>query len=112
MAFCWTIEDVWDLHGTEVTRIIALATEPDLPPAQERILEFLKHHPYEVFAIKEVKEEVAPSLGLAAGNASWCFWALEKKRLVRKKRLGRRVYYGSPEAIEHLNRELSRKGQG
>jgi predicted transcriptional regulator len=91
-----------------MTKIITLATEPDLPPSQEKILQFLNRHPYEVFSIKEAKE-MAPSLGLSQNNASWCFWALEKRQLIRKKRIGRRVYYGSAEAIEYLNTELGKR---
>jgi len=44
-------------------------------------------------------------------NASWCFWALEKRRLIGKRRVGRKVYYGSLEAINQLDRELRKKGQ-
>ena len=92
-----------------MTKIFALADQPELPPSQEKIVEFLKHRPYEVFSIKEVKE-MAASLGLNKNNASWCFWALEKRRLIAKKRVGRKVYYGSLDAIEQLNRELKKRG--
>jgi len=93
-----------------VTRIIALASETDLPSSQQSMLGFLKSHPYEVFAVTEIRE-LGPSLGLSKSNASWCCWALEKKGLIAKKRLGRRVYYGSLEAIGLLDTELSKKRQ-
>lgn len=94
----------------EVTKIFTLVGETNLPPSQEKVLEFLKLHPYEVFAVTEV-EEIAQTLGMNKNNASWCFWALEKKHLIGKRRLGRKVYYGSLEAINQLDRELMKKGE-
>ena len=93
-----------------MTKIITLAVEANLSPSQEKVLGFLKQHPYEVFAIKEVKE-VAKGLGMNENNTIWCLWALEKRRFISKRRLGRKVYYGSLEAINHLDRELGKKGQ-
>lgn len=93
-----------------MTKIIALAEEADLSPSQDKVLQFLKLHPYEVFAVKEVKE-LAQALGMNENNASWCFWTLEKKRLIAKRRLGRRVYYGSLEAINQLDKQLKKKRQ-
>ena len=93
-----------------MTQIIPLSEEADLPPSQEKVLQFLKLHPYEVFAVKEVKE-IAQALGMNENNASWCFWTLEKKHLIGKRRLGRRVYYGSLEAINQLDKQLKKKRQ-
>jgi len=96
------------LYRAEVTKIFTLVGETNLPPSQEKILEFLKLHPYDVFAIKEVNE-IAQTLGVNKNNAIWCFWALEKKHLIGKRRLGRNVYYGSLEAINQLDRELRKR---
>jgi len=91
-----------------MTKIFALANEGNLSPSQDKLLEFLKLHPYEVFAIKE-QARIAESLGMNKNNVGWCLWALEKKHLIGKRRIGRKVYYGSLEAISHLDGELSKK---
>lgn len=91
-----------------MTKVIALAGEANLSPSQDKLLEFLKLHPYEVFAIKE-EEKIAQELGMNKNNVGWCLWALEKKRLIGKRRIGRKVYYGSLEAIDHLDKELKRR---
>lgn len=101
---------VFNRDRAEVTKIFTLVGETNLPPSQEKVLEFLKLHPYEVFAVTEV-EEIAQTLEMNKNNASWCFWALEKKHLIGKRRLGRKVYYGSLEAINQLDRELRKKGE-
>ena len=91
-----------------MTKVIALAGEANLSPSQDKILEFLKLHPYEVFSIKE-EEKIAQELGMNRNNVGWCLWALEKKRLIGKRRMGRKVYYGSLEAIGNLDRELKKR---
>ncbi len=91
-----------------MTKVIALAGEANLSPSQDKILEFLRLHPYEVFAIKE-EEKIAQALGMNRNNVGWCLWALEKKRLIGKRRMGRKVYYGSLEAINNLDKELMKR---
>lgn len=93
-----------------MTKVLSLAAESTLSPSQDKILGFLKLHPYEVFAVKE-DQNIAQTLGMNKNNVGWCLWALEKKHLIGKRRIGRKVYYGSLEAINHLDRELSRKRQ-
>ena len=91
-----------------MTKVIALVEEPKLSYSQDKILEFLRLHPYEVFSIKE-EDKIAQDLGMNSNNVGWCLWALEKKRLIGKRRIGRKVYYGSFEAIKHLKKELKKK---
>jgi len=91
-----------------MTKVIALAGEANLSPSQDKILEFLKLHPYEVFSIKE-EEKIAQELGMNRNNVGWCLWALEKKRLIGKRRMGRKVYYGSLEAMSNLDKELRKR---
>jgi hypothetical protein len=91
-----------------MTKIFALAKEGNLSPSQDKLLEFLKRHPFEVFAIKE-QEKIAEALEMNRNNVGWCLWALEKKDLIRKRRIGRKVYYGSHEAIANLDKELAKK---
>lgn len=91
-----------------MTKIFALAKEGSLSPSQDKLLEFLKLHPYEVFSIKE-QEKIADTLGMNKNNVAWCLWALEKKQLIGKRRVGRKVFYGSLEAISNLDKELAKK---
>ena len=92
-----------------MTKVVALIGEANLlSPSQQKVLEFLRLHPYEVFAIKE-EEKIAQILGMNRNNVGWCLWALEKKHLIAKRRVGRKVYYGSLEAISHLDKELKKK---
>jgi len=91
-----------------MTKIFAIAKEGSLSPSQDKLLEFLKLHPYEVFAIRE-QGKIAEALGMNKNNVGWCLWALEKKHLIGKRRIGRKVYYGSLEAISNLEKELAKK---
>ena len=91
-----------------MTKVIALVEEARLSSSQDKIVEFLKLHPYEVFCIKE-EDKIARDLGMNRNNVGWCLWSLEKKHLIGKRRIGRKVYYGSLEAIEHLDKELKKK---
>ena len=91
-----------------MTKVIALVEEAKLSSSQDKVLEFLRLHPYEVFSIKE-EDKIAQDLGMNRNNVGWCLWSLEKKRLIGKRRIGRKVYYGSLEAIEHLDKELKKK---
>ena len=93
-----------------MTKVLSLAAESTLSPSQEKVLGFLKLHPYEVFAVKE-DEKIAQALGMNKNNVGWCLWALEKRHLVAKRRIGKKVYYGSYEAISLLDRELSKRRQ-
>lgn len=88
-----------------MTKIFAIANEGNLSPSQDKLLEFLKHHPYEVYAVRE-QEKIAEALDMNKNNVVWCLWALEKKQLIGKRRIGRKTYYGSLEAISNLDREL------
>ena len=91
-----------------MTKIFALAKEGSLSPSQDKLLEFLKLHPYEVFSIRE-QGKIAEILEMNKNNVAWCLWALEKKHLIGKRRVGRKVFYGSQEAITNLEKELAKK---
>jgi len=89
-----------------MTKIASVVAEINLPPSQRKILDFLKEHPDEVFAINE-EQQISQVLGMNRNNIGWSLWALEKRGLIGKRKVSRKVYYGSHEAIGKLDKSLS-----
>ena len=80
-----------------------------LSPLQQKVLDYLQEHDDEVFGYGDVKElsEKINHKGSERG-VSFTYWALLKKRLIDKERVGKHIYFGSKSAISSL-REQNRK---
>ncbi|MBN2238277.1 MAG: hypothetical protein JW712_00765 [Dehalococcoidales bacterium] len=75
----------------------------DLSPLQQKVLDYLQAHDDEVFGYGDVKElcEKIHHKGSERG-VSFTFWALLKKKLIDKERVGKYIYFGSKTAINEL----------
>ena len=73
-----------------------------LPALQRRLLEYLEDHPDEVFGYEHAAE-LADKLGDVSGQTvEWHLLSLDTKGLIAKAKLGRKPYFGSRWAINHL----------
>ena len=73
-----------------------------LPALQRKLLEYLDEHPDGVFAYEHAAE-LAAKLGAASGRAVEShLLSLDSKGLIAKAKLGRKAYFGSRWAINHL----------
>ena len=77
-----------------------------LSPLQQKVLDYLQEHDDEVFGYGDVKElcEKINHKGRQRG-VSFTFWALLKKKLIDKERVGKYIYFGSKSAIESLREQ-------
>ena len=73
-----------------------------LPALQRELLEYLEEHPDEVYGYEHA-DELAAKLGAADGQeVEWHLISLDSKGLIAKAKLGRKAYFGSRWAINHL----------
>jgi hypothetical protein len=76
-----------------------------LPPLQKKVLDFFKRRRGEVFTyddtemLRELSDEKSTAI-------VWSIWALEKKNVLAKKKVGRKTYFGLPDDIQKLNSAL------
>ena len=77
-----------------------------LSPLQQKVLDYLLEHDDEVFGYGDVKElcEKINHKGSMRG-VSFTFWALLKKKLIDKERVGKYIYFGSKSAISSLREQ-------
>jgi hypothetical protein len=77
-----------------------------LSPLQQKVLDYLLEHDDEVFGYGDVKElcEKINHKGSQRG-VSFTFWALLKKKLIDKERVGKYIYFGSKSAISSLREQ-------
>jgi len=70
-----------------------------------KILNYLKEHPDEVFTYyDDAFANAFPDVN--RNSIDWVLWNLARKGKIGKVKIGRRVYFGSHEAIKHLNENL------
>ena len=80
----------------------------NLPPLQKKVLKFIQQHGDEVFPYGDIGiQEGLP--GVKTSAIDWSLWALNGQGFLAKTKVGRRVYFGLPTAIERLNDELKKK---
>ena len=73
-----------------------------LPDLQRRLLEYLEEHPDEVFGYEHAAE-LASKLGAESGSTVEShLLSLDSKGLIAKMKQGRKTYFGSRWAINHL----------
>ena len=73
-----------------------------LPALQRQLLEYLEEHPDELFGYEHAGE-LAAKLGAESEQAvEWHLLSLDTKGLIAKAKLGRKAYFGSRWAVNHL----------
>lgn len=87
-------------------KISEVLNEFQLAPLQQRVLSYLQEHSDEVFSYTDSAElgRLIDHQGSERGVA-FSLWALNKKELIEKERIGRRVYFGSKGAITYLRKQ-------
>jgi len=90
-------------------KISEVMNKSQLSPLQQKVFDYLQEHEDEVFGYGDAKElsEKIDHKGSKRG-VSFTLWALLKKRLIDKERVGKYIYFGSKSAISSL-REQKRK---
>ena len=87
-------------------KIDDVINKSQLSPLQQKVLDYLEEHDDEVFGYSDAKElsEKINHKGSIRG-VSFTFWALLKKKLIDKERVGKYIYFGSKSAIEALREQ-------
>lgn len=88
----------------KVTDLAREAAMQHLPPLQKKVLDYLMARGDEVVAYRD--EAAARDLGLKTSAFGFALWALRKKGLIEEVRVGRRVYFGSSEAVAKAHQAL------
>jgi hypothetical protein len=93
-------------------KINDVINQSQLSPLQQKVLDYLQEHDDEVFGYGDVKElcEKINHKGSMRG-VSFTFWALLKKKLIDKERVGKYIYFGSKSAIESLREQKNTRTQ-
>lgn len=71
-----------------------------LTPLQKAVLEYMEAHSDEVFSYRD--EKLVRGVKSKASAVGFTLWALHKKGLIEKEKVGRKVYFGSHDAIAEL----------
>ena len=89
-------------------KISDVIKKSQLSPLQQKVLDYLQEHDDEVFGYGDVKElsEKIDHKGSKRG-VSFTLWALLKKRLIDRERVGKYIYFGSKAAIKSLREQKS-----
>lgn len=84
--------------------------ENTLPPLQHRVLQYLQSNKDEIYSYTDA-EELSSKIGHRGSRRGVAFslWALNQKGLIEKERWGRRVYFGSKEAIAEFRKHAKRQ---
>jgi hypothetical protein len=94
----------------EMPKIDDVINKSDLSPLQQKVLDYLEEHTDEVFGYADVPELCEKIHHEGSENGvSFTFWALLKKKLIDKERVGKYIYFGSKAAIKSL-REKKKSG--
>ncbi|MBN2076728.1 MAG: hypothetical protein JW762_14360 [Dehalococcoidales bacterium] len=93
-------------------KINDVINKSQLSPLQQKVLDYLQEHDDEVFGYGDVKE-LSENINHKGSNrgVSFTFWALVKKRLIDKERVGKYIYFGSKSAIRSLREQKRRQNQ-
>lgn len=87
-------------------KINDVLNKSQLSPLQQKVFDYLQEHDDEVFGYGDVQElsEKINHKGSKRG-VSFTFWALLKKQLIDKERVGKNIYFGSISAIRSLREQ-------
>ena len=103
------VQSFFPLHQesneSPLPKISEVLNEYQLPPLQQKVYGYLQEHKDEVFSYMDSVElgKLVKHTGSQRGIA-FSLWDLNQKGLIEKERLGRRVYFGSKEAIAELRK--------
>ena len=73
-----------------------------LPGLQRSLREYMEAHPDEVFGYEHAAELGLKLGGVSGEEVEWHLISLDSKGLIAKAKLGRKSYFGSRWAINHL----------
>jgi hypothetical protein len=78
---------------------------------EEKIYKYITEHPDEVFEYWD--EDLLKAFPDVNQNTTdWVLWNLAKEKRIGRIKIGRRVYFGSNEAIEELRKKLPKSEYG
>ena len=93
-------------------KIDDVLNKSQLSPLQQKVFDYLQENDDEVFGYGDANElsEKIDHKGSKSG-VSFTLWALLKKRLIDKERVGKHIYFGSQSAIESLREQKRKQNQ-
>ena len=80
-----------------------------LTPLQRKVLAYLQNHNDEVFQYKDLNELAKSIKHNSLRGIASSLWTLSSKGMISKARIGRKIYYGSKEAIDYLLTGLNKE---
>jgi Fe2+ or Zn2+ uptake regulation protein len=80
-----------------------------LTPLQRKVLAYLQNHNDEVFQYKDLNELAKLIKHHSPRGVASSLWTLASKGMISKTRIGRKIYYGSKEAIDYLLKGLNKE---
>jgi len=91
----------------KVKEVFQPSREEMLPQTQKKILSFFRKFSDEVFPYAEYwsPELLQEVNNMKVSTIDWCIWALQQAGFLDKEKVGRRTYFGLPEAINLLREE-------
>ena len=90
--------------------VLELAQREELPPLQRAVLDYLEAHGDEVFSYRD--EKLIREVKSKASAIGFTLWTLHKKGLIEKEKVGRKVFFGSHDAIAELRRRAGATAEG
>jgi hypothetical protein len=94
----------------KIGEVIGLAQRKSLSPLQKAVLEYMEAHNDEVFGYRD--EKLVRDVKSKASAIGFTLWALQKKGLIEKEKVGRKVFFGSHHAIAELRRRAGATAEG
>jgi hypothetical protein len=91
-------------------KIEEVVNKSRLAPLQQKVLTYLAKHSDEVYGYDDSRtlSKAIEHNGSERGVA-FSLWALDRKGLIDKERIGRLVYFGSKDAIAELRKRRAKK---
>ncbi|HEU0073029.1 MAG TPA: hypothetical protein VFS30_03390 [Dehalococcoidia bacterium] len=89
----------------KIGEVIELAQRDSLTPLQKAVLEYMEAHDDEVFSYRD--EKLIRDVKSKPSAVGFTLWALHKKGLIEKEKVGRKVYFGSNDAIAELRKRTA-----
>ncbi len=81
-----------------------------LPPLQQKVYKYMREHNDEVYSYVDA-EDLSDKIGHQGSKrgVGFAMWALHDKGMIDKENQGRRVYFGSKEAIKEFRKIAKRQ---
>lgn len=94
----------------KIGAVLELAQREELTPLQRAVLDYLETHGDEVFSYRDKK--LIREVKSKASAIGFTLWALHKKGLIEKEKIGRKVFFGSRDAIAELRHRAGATAKG